>query len=555
MVKKSRTAIFISIILVFIINIHSDCQTTKDKYLPDIYESMDFKGRQAQQIFDQPQRTALEGTIDPEKYFVGPSDKIAINIWIGPPVSFNLTVTPEGTLIIPTVGEVKVSDITLAEVKKIVLTAVKKKYIANDVSITLIEPRPIIVTVSGNVLNSALYTLSSIDRADRAIQAANKLEQRQTYDELNDILRNMSTRNIVLKRRDGTMHRVDIPKFLATKEDIYNPYLREGDIVIVPRKNPVKNVIGVYGEVNNPNRFEFVEGDLITDAIKIAYGFTRLANIDSIEFSRLSEDGKILTTELISYEDILSGAKENFTLEPGDRLVIKSKLELREDFRVFLDGEVKYPGTYPITKNTTKLSEIINQAGGFTEYASLKMSEVYRRSVSYDEINIERIMSMRGSVSPDDSASYLIETELRLQKEIVNVDFEKLFNNKDVSQDIILKDGDYIRIPSTKRTIYVFGQVVSPGHIPLVKDASLDYYISKCGGFTDAARKGDVKIIKGKTKQWLDPDETTIEEGDHIWVPKKPERTFAYYTTVLSQTASILSVVTGMAFIIIQLTK
>ncbi|MFH2004798.1 MAG: SLBB domain-containing protein, partial [Bacteroidota bacterium] len=410
MVKKSRTAIFISIILVFIINIHSDCQTTKDKYLPDIYESMDFKGRQAQQIFDQPQRTAFEGTIDPEKYFVGPSDKIAINIWIGPPVSFNLTVTPEGTLIIPTVGEVKVSDITLAEVKKIVLTAVKKKYIANDVSITLIEPRPIIVTVSGNVLNSALYTLSSIDRADRAIQAANKLEQRQTYDELNDILRNMSTRNIVLKRRDGTMHRVDIPKFLATKEDIYNPYLREGDIVIVPRKNPVKNVIGVYGEVNNPNRFEFVEGDLITDAIKIAYGFTRLANIDSIEFSRLSEDGKILTTELISYEDILSGAKENFTLEPGDRLVIKSKLELREDFRVFLDGEVKYPGTYPITKNTTKLSEIINQAGGFTEYASLKMSEVYRRSVSYDEINIERIMSMRGSVSPDDSASYLIET-------------------------------------------------------------------------------------------------------------------------------------------------
>ncbi|MFH2004855.1 MAG: SLBB domain-containing protein, partial [Bacteroidota bacterium] len=150
---------------------------------------------------------------------------------------------------------------------------------------------------------------------------------------------------------------------------------------------------------------------------------------------------------------------------------------------------------------------------------------------------------------------YLIETELRLQKEIVNVDFEKLFNNKDVSQDIILKDGDYIRIPSTKRTIYVFGQVVSPGHIPLVKDASLDYYISKCGGFTDAARKGDVRIIKGKTKQWLELDETTIEEGDHIWVPKKPERTFAYYTTILSQTASILSVVVGIAVVIVQITK
>ncbi|MBA4317047.1 MAG: hypothetical protein C0412_01470, partial [Flavobacterium sp.] len=114
---------------------------------------------------------------------------------------------------------------------------------------------------------------------------------------------------------------------------------------------------------------------------------------------------------------------------------------------------------------------------------------------------------------------------------------------------------DYIYIPSMKKTIYVFGQIISPGHIPYVKDREVDYYVSKCGGFTDAARKGDIKIIKSKTKQWLDPDETTIEEGDYIWIPKTPERSFAYYTTVLSQTASILSVVVGMTLVIIQLTK
>ena len=548
---KKNFSILIGMIIFWVAS--SYCQFTKDKSTTDIFDQ-DTKFK-SQALIDQSQGPALEGTIDPDKYFVGPSDKIAVNIWISPPVSFVLTVTPEGTLIMPSVGEVKISDKTLTESKELIIKAIKKKYIANDVSVTLIQPRPIIVTVTGNVLNPALYTLSSIDRADKAIQVANRADQRQSVSDLNSILDRMSTRNIILKRRDGNSIRVDITKFLATKDDKYDPYLREGDIIIVPRKNPNKNVFGVYGEVNLPGRFEYVEGDSISDALDIAQGCTRLANLDSIEFSRLDPDAKTLKTTILSYTEILKGNSHNLPLEPGDRIVVKSRLELREDFRVYIDGEVKFPGTYPITKNRTRLTDLIKQAGSFTEYASLKMAEVYRRSVSAGDILLERLMSTRGSISPDDSASYQTETELRIQKEIVNVDFEKLFLQNDNSLDIILNDGDYIVIPSTKKTIYVFGQILSPGHIPYLKDHDLDYYISKSGGFTDGARKGDVKIIKAKTKQWLDPDETNLEEGDYIWVPKIPERSFAYYTTVLSQTASILSVVIGIAVLIVQVSK
>ncbi len=530
-------------------------QFSRDKEASNIFDSFDTKSRQAQQLMQQPQQVALEGAVDADKYFVGPSDKIAVNIWISPAVNFVLTVTPEGTLIIPTVGEVKVADKTLAEVKTIVNTEVRKKYITSEITITLLEPRPIIVTVSGNVLNPALYTLSSVDRVDKALQAANTVAQRQNQGELSAVIERMSTRNILLKRKDGSSIRIDIPKFLATKEDKHNPYLREGDVIIVPRKNPYKHVIGVYGEVNNPGRFEYVEGDSITDALKIALGCTRLANLDSIEFSRLDIEAKILETRILKLSEISNGNAKNIPLEPGDRIIVKQKLELREDFVVYIGGDVKYPGTYPITKNNSRLSDAIRAAGGFTEFASLRTAEVYRRSVSSKDIEIERMMSMRGSISPDDTASYFMETELRLQKEIVNVDFEKLFLQNDKSQDVLLKDGDYIQIPSLKNTIYVFGQVISPGHIPFIKDGTVEYYTSKCGGFTDAARKGDVKIIKNKTKQWLDPDETTIEEGDYIWIPKTPERSFAYYTTVLSQTASILSVVIGIAVLIVQVTK
>lgn len=497
----------------------------------------------------QPPGIALESTIHPEKYFVGPSDVIAVNIWLSPPLSFNLTVTPEGTLIIPTVGEIQVSDMRLAEAKTKVLTEIRKKYITAAATVTLMRPRPIVVTVTGNVLNPGLYTLTAIDRADRALEQANTPTRLQTAADMQRIFSEMSTRNIVLKHKDGSTSHVDIDKFLATKDDVWNPYLREGDIVIVPIKNMRKNVIGIYGEVNVPGRYEYVRGDSIKDALKIAQGFTRLAIRDSIEFARLTLDGTSLSRQIIDGTKLLQGELPDIALEPGDRIIVRTRVDLREDYRVTITGEVLYPGIYPITKERTHLSEVIASAGGFTQFADLKSAEVYRRSISPEDITIERLLSARGGVPEEDSLYYFTETNLRLQKEIVSVDFERLFGEKDTAEDIILQAEDYISIPSLKKTVYVFGQVVSPGHVPFAMKASVSYYIDKAGGFTDRARTGDVKIIKAKTKQWLDPGDTVIEDGDYIWVPKEIERPFIYYTTIVSHLATILSAVVGIAVV------
>ena len=503
----------------------------------------------------QLQGIALEASINPQTYYVGPSDVFSVNIWMSPPINFSLMVTPEGTLIIPTVGEVKVSDMLLVNAREKIIEEVRKKYIVNAITVTLIKPRPIIVTVTGNVLNEGLYTLTSIDRANKALEEANRPTRLQTQEELKLLLTTMSTRNIIIKHRDGSQEKVDLAKFLATKEDRWNPYLREGDIIVVPRKNPLKNVIGIYGEVNSPGRYEFVEGDTFLDAIKIGMGFTSLAITDSIEFSRLNNDATIIAKRIINIDDIFSGKETDFPLESGDRIVVKARTELREDYRVTIEGEVLYPGTYPITKNRTRLSEIIRVAGGFTEFALLKSAELNRRSVNPAAVQTERLLSYRGGVQSEDSADYYLETEVRLRKEIVNVDFEKLFLEGDTTQDVILHSEDVIIVPSVKKTVYVFGQVISPGYIPYIPGEGVFYYIKKAGGFTERARDGDMKIIKSKTKQWLDPDETQIEDGDYVWVPKDPERPFAYYMTIASQAASVLSVVIGIAVVIIQVTK
>ena len=492
---------------------------------------------------------ALESTVDPEKYFVGPSDIIAVNIWISPPISFTLTVTPEGTLIIPTVGEVAVADLLLARAKEKILAEVRKKYIAGEVTATLVRPRSIVVSVNGNVLFPGRLVLNSTDRVEKAIQEANKVEISKRED-VGAVQRSMSTRNIILQRKDGTVHRVDFKKYYATKDNRLNPYLREGDMIYVPSANLTKNFIGMYGEVNFPGTYEYISGDSITDAVQLAFGFTHSAISDSVELSKLDMTGSRLTTQIIDVSGIMEGKLRNIPLDPGDRIVVKAKPNLREDYRVYVGGEVVYPGFYPITKNRTKLSEVMRQAGGFTEFAWLKGAELNRHSVGPNEINLERLVSLRGGITPEDSAYYLVETDLRLQKEIVNVDFEQLFAQHDSTQDVIVKNGDYVTVPSRKRTIYVFGQVVNSGHVPYVPGENYDYYVRKAGGVTDRAREGDLKIIKAKTRQWLSPKETTVEEGDYVWVPKEPERPFSYYMNIYAQVAAIIGTVATVALLI-----
>ncbi|MDI6765693.1 MAG: SLBB domain-containing protein [Bacteroidota bacterium] len=498
---------------------------------------------------------ALEATIDPEKYFVGPSDIIAVNIWLSPPLSFPLVVTPEGTLIVPTVGEVKVADLTLAEVKVKILQEARKKYISAEITTTLLRPRPIIVTIVGNVLNEGIYTLNASDRVTKAIEEANKPTRLQMQGEVNSKMVDMSTRNIVLKHGDGTLDRVDIAKYLVTKDDKWNPYLREGDVVIVPRKSLTKNIFAVYGEVNVPGRYEFIEGDSLLDAIEIGMGLTQRAVEDSIQFTRLNPEGTEISSSIISLNEIKNRNQPNIPLEPGDRIIVRSKKEIREDYRVDVQGEVFFPGFYPITKNGTRLTQVIRQAGGFTEFAALKAAVIIRKSMKPSEHLTDMYDISRGSLLREDVSYFNLENEVRLRREIVSVDFEKLFAKNDSSQDVIVQDGDAIIIPSLQKTVYIFGQVLIPGHLSFVQGMDLDYYIKKVDGFTEDAQTSDIKIIKARTKQWLSPDDTTIEEGDYIWVPKKPERTFQYYLTVASQAANVVSILVGVVIITLQIVK
>ncbi len=501
---------------------------------------------------------ALEGPVDPERYIVGPSDVFAVDIWGAIPLNLTLTVSPEGTMIIPTVGEVPVAGRSLAEAKKLALSRIAKRYVGGQPTVTLIYPRQLLVKVTGDVVIPGRYVLYATNRVDDAIQLANRLprtDEERLRPELEKVRLTASTRNIRLTHRDGTSIRVDIPVYYATHKSESNPYLLDGDEIFVPRLDGTRSVIGVYGGVNSPSRFEFAPGDSIKDAIQLAHGVTLRAMTDSVTLTSFADDGTTLRDTVINYAAILQGTAPDIALNPGDRIVVHERYDPRGDFRVTVEGEVLYPGTYPITRDQTHISEVIRRAGGFTQYAALRDVQVFRSVTKPEDAEREMVLSSRGLTFVEDSAYLYLESRLRIRSEALEADLEALYVQHDSSQDLTLRSQDTLMVPTLRNTVYVFGQVVKPGGVPFVPGRNVDYYIEEAKGFTDFAKSGDVVVIKRTTRQWFPPSDTKIEDGDYVWVPREVKHDVSYWLTIMGQSASILSVAITAALLVIQLGK
>ncbi len=478
-------------------------------------------------IFD-PNVLTLERPIDPESYIVGPGDILSVNIWTSPPLNFLVQVTVEGTVIIPTVGEVKVAGRTLSDAKKEMMQKIRAKYISGEISVTLVAPRTFYITITGYAPRYEKYKVRSIDRVSNALALA--FQPIDTFRIERRILMadSVNFRKIQL-RRNGAILNVDLRKYFATGDDKYNPYLLEGDWLILQRRDP-NSFVSIYGAVNKPGSYEFVEGDKLRDIIEIAGGTLESADIERIEISRLDEQGKIKEKIYVNFKDILNGSVEDISLERNDRIFVPEKRTLKQDYKVTITGEVKRPGTYPISRNGTMLSQILKEAQ-LTEYADVANVLVISGGVNNPiAVRIDTLLPLlllKNFVFPSsDSLYFSYEVDVLKSLKFKSIDAERVISGL---EDYELQDGNLIYVPPRYNFVYVFGQVNNPGFVSYEKGRDYRYYISRAGGFSQFARKGDVKVIKRKTYTWSDAEDVEIEPGDYIFVPKKIIREPIYY--------------------------
>jgi len=310
-------------------------------------------------------------------------------------------------------------------------------------------------------------------------------------------------------------------------EALKNPYsdeniqLQDLDTIQIISKNNFRDnfVVKVSGAVKTPGEFEYAEGMTLKDILFYAGGLRKEADIKRVEISRLTNfdgsrlesgsDSRIIVEKIEIGNDLeqLDGS-ESYTLRPFDHVFVRISpdFELHQNVKIF--GEILYPGEYTLLNKEENITQLIDRAGGFTEFAFGEGATLYRKEDSIGFVILD-LNNLNGSISSK-------------------------FN-------YILTNGDSIFIPKEKDFVTIKGAINYPNidsigqiNVPYEGNKDAKYYINKYGaGFSDVAkrRKTYVTLANGEVLQttnlWLTKVYPKVEKGSTIFVDlkekKKPE--------------------------------
>lgn len=439
------------------------------------------------------------------------------------------------------------------------------------------------VTIGGQFPINGSFQALMTERVDQFVsrmyvQAVERIS-RTTNDpqllfQIKNELESYSLRGIILKRSNGEEFVLDLLKFRITGDFESNPYLKNDDVLIFPAVDIQRNFFTIDGAVNQPGKFFFIDGDNLQDAllfaggINVAYEGEIVANI-----SRPDYYGN-------SIETITLDINANSPLQRGDQIIIRADETHRKEFNILVIGEVSTPGYIPITKNNTKLGEIIKKAGGFTSEAAVNRARLFRgnsinlllerqygvtvrndlsmidTSLLVKMIEYEEMLMLRMSNLVDEDIPYFqIENQIRVMNEGSISDFSSITDPESETYNLIVRHGDVIIIPQKKKNVYVFGQVQNPGFITYTPEKDYQYYINLAGGVGKYA-ESEIKVIKGESRYWvLAEEEPIVDEGDFIFVPKQRLKSFQTYVREYATYLSIVGSLATIALLIVQLGK
>lgn len=164
--------------------------------------------------------------------------------------------------------------------------------------------------------------------------------------------------------------------------------------------------------------------------------------------------------------------------------------------RVFVVGELRQPGTYPL-KGDTSLIEVLALAGPVT-------------NGSADHVLIIRTAGARGPVLPgQDQAAEVIRLELK--------------SLEHSAQTVLLRDGDTLYVPRAL-TAFVFGYVRNPGAYAVGKDTTVLQALSLAGGVTEYGAMNRIKIVRvvnGEQREFKVKLHELVQPGDTIVIPAR----------------------------------
>jgi len=322
-----------------------------------------------------------------------------------------------------------------------------------------------------------------------------------------------------------------------------------------------KYVVNIKGGVRNPGQFAYADNMNVQDLIIKAGGFADGASPKRIEVARrisnsdpMTKNSLVAQVFSVNVGTQLKAGDASFVLKPYDIVSIYSLPGYEPQKVVKIEGEVLYPGDYAIQKKNEKISDIIVRAGGLTasadvEGGTLKRSNIAILGIDKNKIDTTGITQEREDRLKRLKENYKDSTNNNIQprNDYVGIDLKAILKSPGSNIDLILEDGDNIRVPKQQQIVRVNGEVLYPSAVVFEKGKSFSSYVSNAGGFSPRAlRRGAYVVypngtVKATHKFLFFNGHPAVKPGSEIYVPLKPEHKGLGATEIIGLTTGLAS--------------
>ena len=390
----------------------------------------------------------------PQNYVVGPGDQIIIDIYGDTQKSVKLQVSPDGDVVVPDFGPIRVSGLSMAQAQKRIHGALGTYYASSEVKVSLGQTRTIMVNVMGEVKVPGTYTLSAFATVFHALYMAGGISDLGTL------------RSIKVFRQGRQVSVVDIYEYILNGRLAGNVRLQDNDVIQV---GPYEGIVDITGRVKRPMAYELRKNESLSTLLKYSGGFTGDAYRKSLRVLR--KNGRMKSVFNVEEFEMA-----DFKMADGDSVTVDSIINRYENM-VEVKGAVFRPGMYNLGEKINSVRTLIESADGLTEEAMVS------RAV------LRRMKSNR-------------------TQEVLSIDLKGIVEG--TAADVPLENEDILFIPTLAehqnlRTLTIDGEVIFPGTYEYAENMTIEDLILQAGGLTVNASTVKVDVAR----RMIDPEATT----------------------------------------------
>ncbi|MEZ2903271.1 polysaccharide biosynthesis/export family protein [Acinetobacter terrestris] len=483
------------------------------------------------QLFKGAFATSAGSTFN-SSYKINPGDNINLRFWGAYQFAGSQTVDPQGNIFIPNIGPVKVAGVSNGQLQSLIESQVRRVYVANvGVYASLEQAQPVKVLVTGFVNQPGNYGGLANDTALAYLDRAGGVDpERGSYV------------NIQIMRNGKLLQNVDLYEFLVQGK--IRPFsFRDGDVIVVGSRTHTFNI---SGEVYNAYDFEFDRPEVtVAQALSIAKLKPGATNV-----SIMRRQGAEYRSEYYSLAQA-----QNVYIQDGDVLAVTAD-RYAGTIQVRVEGA--HNGAHAIVlPYGAKLSDVLTQLNP-NNLAEVEALQLFRPSVAQRQkemINVS--LNKLEEATFNARSSTQEEANLRVKDaELVKQFIAKarqvepkgqVVLNPDTFADVILEQGDILRIPERTSVVMVHGEVAFPNGVEFQKNQTAKDYIEKVGGFSQKSNKSKVIVMSQNGRAELVKKGQKIQQGDEILVLPKAQTKGIELTRGITQILYQLAVAAKVA--------